>query len=139
MVVFQWGSLVMGSGVITIDTRSGVPFYRQIIDKILLGIAAGTLKPGQQLPTVRQLAIDLMVNTNTVARAYRELEIRGVVHTQRGTGTFIADASGLDEDEVRRMEFLEQFCDEVVAEAGMRGFSLEEIATALQDRLSDRR
>lgn len=126
-------------GAILIDTRSGVPFYRQIIDQILLGIAAGRLKPGARLPTVRGLAIDLQVNPNTVSRAYRELEIRGVVTTQRGTGTFIAADPGVAEDAARRLEFLEKFCDELVADAGKLGFSLREVAEALDDRLADKR
>ena len=127
------------AGTILIDTRSGVPFYRQIIDRVLLGIASGQLKPGERLPTVRQLAIDLQVNPNTVSRAYRELEIRGVVTTQRGTGTFVAAEPGVAEDAAKRLEFLEKFCDELVADAGRFGFSLEELVGALQDRRSDRR
>ena len=75
----------------TLDQRSGVPAYRQIIDQVLGGIAAGTLHPGDQLPTVRQLAVDLAINPNTVVRAYRELEIREVLATQQGTGTFLTD------------------------------------------------
>src|ERR1700758_3401913 len=74
-----------------LDDSSGVPVYRQLIDQVQGGIAAGSLKPGDQLPTVRQVAVDLAINPNTVMRAYRELEIRGVLDTQQGTGTFIAD------------------------------------------------
>jgi GntR family transcriptional regulator len=124
---------------ILIDPRSGVPFYRQIIDQVLLGIAAGRLLAGDRLPTVRQLAIDLKVNTNTVSRAYRELEIRGVVRTHRGTGTFVATDPGVAENEAKRLEYVERFCDQVVAEAGNLGFSLDEVVEALRDRLSDRR
>ncbi len=124
---------------ISIDTRSGVPFYRQIIDKVLLGIAGGRLKPGARLPTVRRLAIDLQVNPNTVSRAYRELEIREVVTTHRGTGTFVAAEPGVAQDAAKRLEFVEKFCDEWVAEAGKFGFSLEELARVLQDRLGERR
>ena len=124
---------------ISIDARSGVPFYRQIIDQVLLGIAAGQLHPGARLPTVRQLAIDLKVNPNTVSRAYRELEIRGVVNTQRGTGTFIAVEPGVAEDEAKRLEFLEKFCNQMVADAGKNGFSLREVLDSLRDRLVDRR
>lgn len=127
------------SGTISIDARSGVPFYRQIIDQVLLGIAAGHLQPGQRLPTVRQLAIDLKVNTNTVSRAYRELEICGMVNTHRGTGTFIAVEPGVAEDEAKRLEFLEKFCDQVVTDAGKNGFSLQEVLESLHDRLVDRR
>jgi GntR family transcriptional regulator len=124
---------------ISIATQSGVPFYRQIIDQVLLAIAFGELKPGARLPTVRQLAIDLSVNPNTVSRAYRELEIRGVVTTQRGTGTFIAAEPGIAEDEAKRMEFLDKFVDEWLAEAGKFGFALKDLAEVLQDRLSERR
>src|SRR6266568_1260645 len=73
-----------------LDPHSGVPVYRQIIDQVLGGIAAGALRPGHQLPTVRQVAVDLSINPNTVVRAYRELEIRGVLETQQGTGTFVS-------------------------------------------------
>ena len=120
-------------GTISIDARSGVPFYRQIIDRILVGIASGRLKPGERLPTVRQLAIDLQVNPNTVSRAYRELEIRQVVRTPRGTGTFVAAEPGVAGDAAERHGFLERFCNDVVTEAGRRGFSLEELVEALHD------
>jgi GntR family transcriptional regulator len=73
-----------------LDPASGVPFYRQVIDQVLLAVADGRLKPGVQLPTVRALAVELSVNLNTVARAYREMEIRGIVETQQGTGTFVS-------------------------------------------------
>src|SRR5213078_3573355 len=73
-----------------LDLQSGVPVYRQIIDQVMGGIAAETLAGGDQLPTVRQVAVDLSINPNTVVRAYRELEIRGVLETQQGTGTFIS-------------------------------------------------
>src|SRR6185312_15852379 len=72
-----------------LDLRSGVPVYRQIIDQVRAGIASGTLSAGDQLPTVRQLAVDLAINPNTVLRAYRELELGGMLETQQGTGTFI--------------------------------------------------
>src|SRR5688500_20150202 len=73
-----------------LDASSGVPFYRQIIDQVLLAVGDGRVKAGTQLPTVRQLAVDLSVNLNTVAKAYREMEIRGIVQTQQGSGSFIA-------------------------------------------------
>ena len=73
-----------------LDLQSGVPVYRQIIDQVMGGMAAGKLAGGDQIPTVRQVAVDLAINPNTVVRAYRELEIRGVLETQQGTGTFIS-------------------------------------------------
>src|SRR6266545_1638412 len=100
-----------------LDLRSGVPVYRQLIDQVLAGRAAGALAPGDQLPTVRQVAVDLSINPNTVARAYRELEIRGVLETQQGTGTFISHQK-LVRDEVERQRRLSQIVGEFVARAG---------------------
>src|SRR5260370_1335557 len=116
-----------------LDPLSGVPVYRQIIDQVTGGIAAGTLSTGDQLPTVRQLAVDLAINPNTVIRAYRELEIRGVLDTQQGTGTFIAAQQPKidDDDRTRR---LDQLLDEFVARAGSGGFTLEEILEGLKER-----
>src|ERR1039458_7144660 len=73
-----------------LDLRSGIPLYRQLIDQVQAAIATQSLVAGDQLPTVRQVAVDLEINPNTVMRAYRELEIRGVLETQQGTGTFIS-------------------------------------------------
>ena len=74
-----------------LDAHSGVPVYRQLIDQVQAAIASSALAAGDQLPTVRQVAVDLAINPNTVLRAYREMEIRGLLDTQQGTGTFIAD------------------------------------------------
>src|ERR1700674_207858 len=97
-----------------LDLHSGVPVYRQIIDQVLGGIAAGTLVAGVQLPTVRQVAVDLSINPNTVVRAYRELEIRGVLETPQGTGTFISHKK-VKPDEVERPRQLDQLVDEFVS------------------------
>src|SRR5512143_384772 len=116
-----------------LDAASGVPFYRQVIDQVLLAVADGRLSPGTQLPTVRQLAVDLSVNLNTVAKAYREMEIRGIVETQQGTGTFVADrptSTGAAE----RRKALERFVDELLARAGSSGFNVEEVADAVASR-----
>src|SRR3979411_2225961 len=72
-----------------LDLRSGVPVYRQLIDQVRSGMALGSLTAGDQLPTVRQMAVDLAINPNTVMRAYRELELGGLLETQQGTGTFM--------------------------------------------------
>ena len=74
-----------------LDAHSGVPVYRQLIDQVQAAIASSALAAGDQLPTVRQVAVDLAINPNTVSRAYREMEIRGLLDTQQGTGTFVAD------------------------------------------------
>ncbi|MBI4908418.1 MAG: GntR family transcriptional regulator [Acidobacteria bacterium] len=120
-----------------IDLHSGVPVYRQIIDQITGGIATGDLRPGDQLPTVRQLAVDLTVNPNTVVRAYRELEIRGVLETQQGTGTFIGERKP-EGAALERQRQLTQLVSEFVARAGASGFTLQELLAELQELASDR-
>ena len=113
-----------------IDPQSGVPAYRQIIDQVQGGLASGALIPGEQLPTVRQLAVDLAINPNTVLRAYRELEIRGVLDTQQGTGTFIADRK-IVVDETERGRALQQLVSEFVARAGAGGFTVQDLISKL--------
>ena len=119
-----------------LDLASGVPVYRQIIDQVTGGIASSTLAAGDQLPTVRQVAVDLSINPNTVMRAYRELEIRGVLETQQGTGTFISHQK-VKRDEVERQRQLNQLVDEFVARAGASGFTVEELLEQLNDRRID--
>ena len=115
-----------------LDHGSGVPIYRQIIDQVTGSIATGALVTGDQLPTVRQLAVDLAINPNTVIRAYRELEIREILKTQQGTGTFIGSGKpeGSDSERQRR---LNQLIREFVARAGSEGFTLQDLVEALGD------
>jgi GntR family transcriptional regulator len=116
-----------------LDVQSGVPVYRQIIDQVLGGVAAGALTAGRQLPTVRQVAVDLAINPNTVVRAYRELEIRGVLQTQQGTGTFIGERK-VERDEAERFRQLGQLVNEVVSRAGAAGFTIEELLEQINER-----
>jgi GntR family transcriptional regulator len=109
-----------------LDLRSGVPVYRQIIDQVRAGIGAGTLSAGDQLPTVRQLAVDLAINPNTVLRAYRELELGGTLETHQGTGTFISPQK-ITKNNAERERLLTQLATEFAARAGAAGFSLEEL------------
>lgn len=115
-----------------LDLKSGVPVYRQVIDQILGAIATGSLEPGDRLPTVRQVAVDLAINPNTVVRAYKELEIRGVLVTQQGTGTFIAPEP-VKLDEVERRRRLSAMTAEFVARAGSEGFTLNDLLVSLQE------
>lgn len=78
-------------GNFNVDPRSGVPIYTQLIDQVKRSIAVGALAPGERLPTVKQLAVDLTINPNTVARAYRDLERDGVIETSPGRGSFVRD------------------------------------------------
>jgi len=116
-----------------LDAATGVPFYRQIIDQVLLGLADGRLQPGEQLPTVRQLAVDLSVNLNTVAKAYREMEIRGLVETQQGTGTFVASRKPAGRESERK-KALERLVADTLARAAAKGFTEDDVARAIADR-----
>ncbi len=121
-----------------LDLGSGVPAYRQIIDQVMLGISTGSLTAGAQLPTVRQVAVDLSINPNTVVRAYRELEIRGVLTTQQGIGTFVSNKQ-VPRDEALRQKRLSQLAGDFVARASRDGFSLSELIEHLQELGSEKR
>ena len=119
-----------------LDMASGVPVYRQIMDQVMGGIASGSLAAGDQLPTVRQLAVDLAVNPNTVVRAYRELEFRGVLDTQHGTGTFISERK-VKRSDVEHQRQLNQLVADFVARAGSAGFTLDEVLEQLRELHND--
>lgn len=111
---------------INVDTTSPLPIYAQVMDQIRRGIAVGTLGPGDQLPTVRQLAVDLRINPNTVARVYKELEREGLIATRQGSGTFVAAEQPIVSDEQRREE-LKRVARSAIAEAVMLGFTQSEL------------
>ncbi|WP_299530487.1 GntR family transcriptional regulator [Ulvibacterium sp.] len=116
-----------------LDPKTGIPFYRQIIDQIKFGIASGNLKTGEQLPTVRSLAVDLKVNLNTVAKAYRELEIQNILETHQGTGTFINE-NKIRISEKERAQKLGEICNEFSSIAYSYGFTIDEIIDQLQNQ-----
>ena len=116
-----------------LDPKAGVPFYRQIIDQIKFGIASGNLNAGEQLPTVRGLAVDLKVNLNTVTKAYKELEIQNILETQQGTGTFIGRTEVVIPAGEKRTK-LESICNEFLTIAHSYGFSKEDLVVELQKR-----
>jgi GntR family transcriptional regulator len=117
-----------------LDSHSGVPVYRQLIDQVQAAIAAGVLAVGDQLPTVRQVAVDLVINPNTVSRAYREMEIRGTLDTQQGSGTFIANKK-IEYSKIERERQLGQLVGEFVSRAGSAGFTVEQLIKALRGTL----
>ena len=116
-----------------LDLKSGVPFYRQIIDQMKSAIATGQLEPGDRLPTVRQLAVDLSVNPNTVSRAYTELELTGLVDTHMGSGTFVGQKK-VEQDEVERRRILDEISQEFLSRASTHGFTLNDILENLEQR-----
>ena len=120
----------------SLDFHSGVPVYRQIVDQVLLGIVSGSLETGEQLPTVRQLAVDLSINPNTVVRAYHDLEARGAIETHQGSGTFVG-APKLDRTEVQRQRHLDQLAGTFLARAAEAGFSFKEVLQCLRNFETD--
>ena len=116
--------------------KSGVPVYRQLIDQVLVAIASGQLETGDQLPTVRQLAVDLSINPNTVVRAYKELEIRGMLTTQQGTGTFITPKK-VKIDDAQRQKRLSQMVGEFVAHVSAEGYTVDDIMERLSELAGD--
>jgi len=121
-----------------LDNATGVPVYRQLIDQVLLAIASGVLQGGAQLPTVRQVAVDLAINPNTVMRAYRELEIRGTLTTQQGLGTFVT-LTQVKEDEAQRQARLSRLAADCAAKAGAEGFQLTELIERLNELSAEAR
>ena len=110
--------------------------YRQLIDQVRGAIASGSLSAGDQLPTVRQLAVDLAINPNTVLRAYRELELGGLLETQQGTGTFISERKP-QRSTAERERQLNQIVGEFLARAGAAGFTVEELLKELRELAQD--
>jgi GntR family transcriptional regulator len=115
-----------------LDLHSGVPVYRQIIDQVRGGIASGSLAAGDQLPTVRQLAVDLAINPNTVIRAYHELELGGLLETHQGTGTFIS-AQKMKRADAERERQLTQIVGDCVSRAGAAGFTVDDLIDELRE------
>ncbi len=110
----------------SLDTKSGVPYYKQIILQVEMAIADGRVTKGTKLPTVRALAVELSVNPNTVARAYQEMEIRDIVVTQQGSGTFISDKE-ITIDSIERERILTEITRSYISKASSYGFSLDEL------------
>jgi len=117
-----------------INPSDPTPLYAQLGRAIRFAIATGKLRIGEQLPTVRQLAVELRVNANTVAKVYAELERSGAVQTRRGVGTFVCARRFEESDTRNREDHLREFSDRVVAETEALGFSLTELIEHLQSR-----
>jgi len=116
------------------DTTSRTPIYRQLIDQVRRAVARGSLRPGQRLPSVRQLSRELVVNPNTVARAYTELEREGTLLTQQGRGVFVAEPRTDLTKKARRKQLVEQL-DLLFVEAVHLGFTSDELLAMVQSRI----
>src|ERR1044071_10047887 len=115
-----------------VDPKDPTPIYAQLERAIRVGIATARLQPGQQLPTVRQLAVELRVNANTVARVYLNLERDGVLQTKRGVGTFIADAQVPGAHDQHRERRLKSISDKYLTEATSLGYAPREVVRSLE-------
>jgi GntR family transcriptional regulator len=118
-----------------IDFRSGIPIYLQVVERIKEMIAGGRLKPGDQLPTVRALALELRVNFNTIARSYRILDETGVISTQQGRGTYIMEMPPPEVTKSIRQKSLQALTARYLADASRSGCTPEEITSVFQERV----
>jgi GntR family transcriptional regulator len=121
--------------IFRLDSSSGVPLYQQVVDQVKRSVAAGTLRPGDRLPTVRELASELVVNPNTIARAYQDLERESVVETRRGLGTFVCEpGTRLSLEERRRLVAAQ--LDRALVEAIHLNVTPEEVKQILEERIA---
>ena len=118
---------------IQISTKDGIPIYRQLMHQVERQVASGRLKPGDQLPPVRKLAEELLINPNTVARAYRELESAGVLATRQGSGVFIRPDL-TPPNKAQRTRLLTESVDHLIAEARLMGVSQDDLVALLEKR-----
>jgi GntR family transcriptional regulator len=118
---------------ITINVADGVPIYRQIANQVRYLAASGLLAPGEELPPIRTLALQLKVTPNTVVRAYDELEAAGVIHKRRGAGTYVSEGPSRLADR-ERQRIIEQRVDALLAEAYYLNFTAEEVLRVLEER-----
>ncbi len=122
---------------IQIDFRAGSPIYIQIVEQIRQQVASGELKPNDQLPTVRQLASELRVNFNTIARAYRILDEAGLISTQQGRGTYILEETTPEVSQSIKEQSLQEMARTFILETKQMGFSLEEILQEIENSYNE--
>ncbi len=119
-----------------IDPKSGVPLYIQVQEGIKALIIKGAYPPGEQLPTVRQLAVELRINSNTVARAYSELERAGIISTHQGRGTFVCGLPEVFEAEVREQQ-LDALLEQLLSDAYLLGFQANDVFCRLEKKIKE--
>lgn len=122
----------MNSLKVNLDFSSGIPIYVQIVEQVRALLLSGDLKPGDQLPTVRQLASELRVNFNTIARAYRLLDEAKLISTQRGRGTYLLDADIADDHEIFKRDSIEAQVKTFIQSLVIQGYSVEEIQQTVE-------
>ncbi|HTE40855.1 MAG TPA: GntR family transcriptional regulator [Steroidobacteraceae bacterium] len=119
---------------ITINLADGVPIYRQIVNQVKYLVASGLIQPGEELPPIRTLALQLKVTPNTIVKAYGELEVSCVIHKRRGSGTFVSEGRPQQVTLRERRRVIEQRIDGLLAEAHQLNFSTEDILRMVRER-----
>ncbi len=119
---------------ISINLTDGVPIYRQIVNQVKYLVASGLLQPGEELPPIRTLALQLKVTPNTIVKAYGDLEVSGVIHKRRGSGTFISQARPQQVALRERRRLIEQRIDGLLAEAHQLNFTADDILRMVRER-----
>jgi GntR family transcriptional regulator len=122
---------------ISINLADGVPIYRQIVNQVKYLVASGLLMPGEELPPIRTLALQLKVTPNTIVKAYGELEISGVIHKRQGSGTFVSEGRPQQVALRERRRVIEQRIDALLAEAHQLNFSAEDILRMVRERKAE--
>jgi GntR family transcriptional regulator len=115
-----------------LDRKSPVPFYRQIVDTVLVGVAGGLIQPGEKLPTIRELAVELEVNPNTVVKAYSHLQMMGVLDTQQGSGAFVRQPTGKALTRGERDRIIEDLCRDFIGRAQILNIGIDELVDHLE-------
>ena len=118
--------------LVSVDTRDPTPIYAQLERGLRAAVATGRVRPGDQLPTVRQLAVELRINANTVARVYAELERAGVIETRRGVGSFVTASATRAHPPREHDRRLRTFITRVLADADAAGFTADDVLGALR-------
>ena len=119
---------------ISINLSDGVPIYRQIVNQVKYLVASGLIRPGEELPPIRTLALQLKVTPNTIVKAYGELEIAGIIHKRRGSGTFVSEGRPQQVTLRERRRVIEQRIDALLAEAHQLGFTEDDILRMVRER-----
>lgn len=115
-----------------LDKNSSVPFYRQIVDMVLAAISSGAILPGERLPTIRDLAVKLVVNPNTVVKAYSQLQMMGVLDTQQGSGVFIRPQDRPTTTQEQKRSAVESLCRDFVGRAHLLNISIDDLLGELR-------
>ena len=119
---------------ISINLSDGVPIYRQIVNQVKYLVASGLIRPGEELPPIRTLALQLKVTPNTIVKAYGELEIAGIIHKRRGSGTFVSEGRPQQVTLRERRRVIEQRIDALLAEAHQLSFTEDDILRMVRER-----